>query len=116
MNDRENQLELRGVVQSYGRQPVLDSLDLDVAAGSITAVLGASGSGKTTLLRVIAGFERIESGLVRLGGRVVDDGRHVVAPERRRIGYVPQDGALSPTCGSRHTWASVLVAVPTGAR
>ena len=96
MSDRENQLELRGVVQSYGRQPVLDGVDLDVAAGSITAVLGASGSGKTTLLRVVAGFERIESGLVRLGGRVVDDGRHAVAPERRRIGYVPQDGALFP--------------------
>jgi iron(III) transport system ATP-binding protein len=91
-----SELQLRGVTHSYGRQPVLDGVDLDVEAGSITAVLGASGSGKTTLLRVIAGFERIESGIVRLAGAVVDDGRHAVAPERRRIGYVPQDGALFP--------------------
>ena len=64
--------------------------------GSFTAVLGASGSGKTTLLRVIAGFERIESGVVRLGTTVFDDGRTSLPPERRRIGYVPQDGALFP--------------------
>ncbi|HVA75781.1 MAG TPA: ABC transporter ATP-binding protein [Acidimicrobiales bacterium] len=91
-----SELELRGVIHSYGRQPVLTGVDLEVPAGSITAVLGASGSGKTTLLRVVAGFEKIESGMVRLGGVVVDDGRHAVPPERRRIGYVPQDGALFP--------------------
>ena len=91
-----NELELRDVTHAYGRQPVLAGVDLDVPAGSLTAVLGASGSGKTTLLRMIAGFERITSGVVRLGGAVVDDGRHAVAPERRRIGYVPQDGALFP--------------------
>lgn len=89
-------LELRGVTHAYARQPVLTGVDLDVPAGSMTAVLGASGSGKTTLLRVIAGFERIESGMVRLGSTVVDDGRHATPPERRRIGYVPQDGALFP--------------------
>ena len=59
-------------------------------------MLGASGSGKTTLLRVIAGFERIESGVVRLGTTVFDDGRSSLPPERRRMGYVPQDGALFP--------------------
>jgi len=91
-----NELELRDVTHTYGREPVLAGVDLDVPAGSLTAVLGASGSGKTTLLRVIAGFERIESGVVRLGGTVVDDGKHAVPPERRRIGYVPQDGALFP--------------------
>lgn len=96
MSPQPSDLELRGVTHSYGRQRVLDGVDLDVPAGSMTAVLGASGSGKTTLLRVIAGFERIESGMVRLGNTVVDDGRHATPPERRRIGYVPQDGALFP--------------------
>ncbi len=84
------------VHQRYGRQPVLDGVDLEVEQGSFTAVLGASGSGKTTLLRVVAGFERIESGVVRLGTTVFDDGRTSLPPERRRIGYVPQDGALFP--------------------
>jgi iron(III) transport system ATP-binding protein len=89
-------LELSGVHHRYGRQPVLDGVDLEVEAGSFVAVLGASGSGKTTLLRVVAGFERVESGLVRLGGTVVDDGRRSLPPERRKVGYVPQDGALFP--------------------
>jgi iron(III) transport system ATP-binding protein len=91
-----NSLELTDVHQRYGAAPVLDGVDLLVDEGSFTAVLGASGSGKTTLLRVIAGFERIESGVVRLGSLTYDDGRTTVRPERRRIGYVPQDGALFP--------------------
>jgi iron(III) transport system ATP-binding protein len=89
-------LQLRDVWYGYGPQPVLRGVDLEVAAGSFTAVLGPSGSGKTTLLRVVAGFERVERGEVRLGSRVVDDGRSRVPPERRRVGYVPQDGALFP--------------------
>jgi iron(III) transport system ATP-binding protein len=91
-----NPLQLSAVHQRYGRQPVLDGVDLEVEQGSFVAVLGASGSGKTTLLRVVAGFERIESGVVRLGTTVFDDGRTSLPPERRRIGYVPQDGALFP--------------------
>ncbi|MDH6108889.1 iron(III) transport system ATP-binding protein [Kitasatospora sp. MAP12-15] len=89
-------LKLSGVVKSYGRQGVLHGVDLDIPAGSLAAVLGPSGSGKTTLLRVIAGFERADSGAVSLGGKLVDDGRRQLPPERRKIGYVPQDGGLFP--------------------
>ncbi|MHB8467340.1 MAG: ABC transporter ATP-binding protein [Acidimicrobiales bacterium] len=87
---------VRGLSKAFGRQPVLLGVDLTVADGSLTAILGASGSGKTTLLRVIAGFERADRGTVTLGGIEVDDGSRSVSPERRRIGYVPQDGALFP--------------------
>jgi iron(III) transport system ATP-binding protein len=59
-------------------------------------VLGPSGSGKTTLLRILAGFERAERGSVALAGKVVEDSHTHLPPERRRIGYVPQDGALFP--------------------
>jgi len=59
-------------------------------------IVGPSGSGKTTLLRVIAGFERADSGSVRLGDEVVDDSDRYLAPDRRRIGFVPQDGSLFP--------------------
>jgi iron(III) transport system ATP-binding protein len=89
-------LTVTGVSKSFGRQAVLHDVDLEVADGSLTAILGPSGSGKTTLLRIIAGFERADRGSVRIGGVIVEDGEHYVPPERRRIGYVPQEGALFP--------------------
>ncbi len=91
------ELAVSGVTKSFGDLRVLDGVDLTIPAGTFTGILGSSGSGKTTLLRIIAGFERLDSGEVRLGAEVVDDGRHVFVPsERRRIGYVPQEGALFP--------------------
>jgi iron(III) transport system ATP-binding protein len=90
-------LRVRGLTKSFGSQDVLRGVDLEVSEGSLTAILGASGSGKTTLLRVVAGFERPDTGEVRLGGELVDDAtNHFVPCERRRIGYVPQEGALFP--------------------
>jgi iron(III) transport system ATP-binding protein len=84
------------VSKAFGSNQVLNGLSLDVPAGSLTAVLGSSGSGKTTLLRIIAGFERADSGRIQLGDTLVEGPGRFVAPERRRIGYVPQDGALFP--------------------
>jgi iron(III) transport system ATP-binding protein len=91
-----SRLAVSGLWKGYAGQPVLEGVDLDVPAGSLTAVLGLSGCGKTTLLRVIAGFERAERGAVTLAGAVLDDGRSYVPPERRSVGYVPQEGALFP--------------------
>jgi iron(III) transport system ATP-binding protein len=91
-----SRLSVSGLWKGYAGVAVLKGVDLDVPAGSLTAVLGLSGCGKTTLLRVIAGFERAERGKVSLGERTLDDGRTYVAPERRDIGYVPQEGALFP--------------------
>jgi iron(III) transport system ATP-binding protein len=89
-------LTVEGLTKSFRDTPVLRGIDLHVEPGAVTAILGASGAGKTTLLRVIAGFEAADQGTVRLDGTVVDDGRRRLPPERRRIGYVPQDGALFP--------------------
>jgi iron(III) transport system ATP-binding protein len=90
------QLAVTGLYKAFGTHSVLTGLDLDVSAGSFTAILGPSGSGKTTLLRLLAGFERADGGTITIGERVVDGpGRHV-PPERRKIGYVPQEGALFP--------------------
>ena len=89
-------LSIAGVCKSFGSLSVLRDVDLEVAPGALTAILGPSGSGKTTLLRIIAGFERVDRGVVRIGDTTVDDGDHYVPPERRRIGYVPQEGALFP--------------------
>jgi iron(III) transport system ATP-binding protein len=90
-------LRISGVTKAFGPQMVLRGVDLVVPAGSFTAILGSSGSGKTTLLRIVAGFERPARGEITIGTDMVDDAaRHFVPSERRRIGYVPQEGALFP--------------------
>ncbi len=89
-------LHIAGVSKAFGRTPVLVDVDIEVDEGSITAVLGPSGSGKTTLLRLVAGFERPDAGTVTVGGSLVAGPTAFVAPERRRVGIVPQEGALFP--------------------
>ncbi|MET8832460.1 ABC transporter ATP-binding protein [Micromonospora sp. NPDC004540] len=89
-------ISITGLTVGYGGPPVLDQVDLQVRAGGVTAVLGPSGSGKTTLLRAIAGFIRPDRGRIEVRGEVLTDGPTLVAPERRGIGYVRQDGALFP--------------------
>jgi iron(III) transport system ATP-binding protein len=100
---------VEGLSKSFGNRLVLAGVDLEVPEGSLTAVLGPSGSGKTTLLRIIAGFERPSAGSVTLGGAVVEAGRCHVPPEARRIGYVPQEGALFPHLDAR---ANVAFGLP----
>ncbi|MGO8876900.1 MAG: ABC transporter ATP-binding protein [Acidimicrobiales bacterium] len=85
-----------GLHKSFGPQAVLMGVDLEIPSGSFTAILGPSGSGKTTLLRVLAGLERADRGTVAIGSTVVDDDREHVPAERRRLGYVSQEGSLFP--------------------
>ncbi len=87
-----SELIVAGLVKSFGDTPVLRGLDLTVPQGKLVAVLGPSGCGKTTLLRIVAGFETADAGSVVIGGRTVTS----LPPERRRIGVVPQEGALFP--------------------
>jgi iron(III) transport system ATP-binding protein len=90
-------LRCEAVAKAYGDRRVLVDVDLDVPQGTLTAILGASGSGKTTLLRVVMGFVPADRGTVSVGGRVVADGARVhLAPDKRAIGYVAQEGALFP--------------------
>ncbi len=90
------QVAVTGLHKAFGAHPVLTGVDLEVPAGSLTAILGPSGSGKTTLLRLMAGFERLDAGAIGIGDVLVDGPSAYVAPERRRIGYVPQEGTLFP--------------------
>ncbi len=109
-------VSVRGLTAGYGAGAVLDSLDFEVASGALVAVLGASGSGKTTLLRVLAGFLRPDSGMVRFGERLVAGSETgapetFVPPERRRVGIVPQEGALF---GHLNVRANVGFGLPRG--
>ncbi|MES2741219.1 MAG: ATP-binding cassette domain-containing protein [Pseudomonadota bacterium] len=60
-------LTLRALSKSYAARPVLNALDLQLAAGEFVAVVGRSGCGKSTLLRAIAGLERVDRGSVAIG-------------------------------------------------
>ncbi len=90
------ELRCEALAKSYGERGVLRAVDLLVEQGRLTAILGASGSGKTTLLRVILGLVRPDAGRILVGGNLVADAARSVnvAPDKRAVGYVAQDGAL----------------------
>jgi iron(III) transport system ATP-binding protein len=74
----------------------LRAIDFQLRPGELVGLLGPSGCGKTTLLRLIAGFERPERGVVRIGGQEVAGPQRWLPPERRGVGMVFQDYALFP--------------------
>ena len=104
---------------AYGTTLILQDVCLTIESRTITVLLGPSGCGKSTLLRLIAGFDAPRSGVIRIEDQVVSqDGRIMVAPERRRLGMVFQDLALWPHMTVRTTLDFVLrgVGCPAGER
>ncbi|HYI62333.1 MAG TPA: ABC transporter ATP-binding protein [Acidimicrobiales bacterium] len=93
------EVAVRSLSRTYAARPpvtALGGVDLDVPGGSLTAVLGPSGCGKTTLLRILAGFDQPDGGTITFDGEEVSRPGRAVPPERRRVGIVPQEGALFP--------------------
>ncbi len=86
-------LSFEGVGYAYpGGPPVLQDVDLRIAAGTSVAVVGATGSGKTTLAKLVARFMDPTTGAVRLDGV---DLREIASQDlRRRVVLVPQEGFL----------------------
>jgi branched-chain amino acid transport system ATP-binding protein len=84
-------LELTDVVCTYGPVRAVDGVSLDVAEGSVTAVLGANGAGKTSLLRTVSGLVRARSGRVLFNGQEITrmDPEMVV---RLGLAHVPEGG------------------------
>jgi iron(III) transport system ATP-binding protein len=84
------------LVVAYDGRIEVNGVCLTVSDGTITALVGPSGCGKTSLLRAIAGFELPAAGRIEIGGREVVGPSTWVAPERREVGMVFQQGALFP--------------------
>jgi branched-chain amino acid transport system ATP-binding protein len=82
-------LAIEGLSTQYGAVRALDGVSLNVAPGSVTAVLGANGAGKTTLLRTISGLVRPSAGTVRLDGEDITR-RPVDEIVRRGLAHVPE--------------------------
>ncbi len=85
-------IRVRGLSRHFGAVVAVDHVDLDVMAGEFLTLLGPSGSGKTTVLRMIAGFEKPDSGTIELDGVDVTQ----VPPFARDVNTVFQDYALFP--------------------
>ena len=89
-------LEIEDVSLSIEGTLILDNLSLNIDEHEIISLIGPSASGKSSLLRIIAGFENISSGKVKLNGLIVDDRSTIVQPQNRNVGIIFQDLALFP--------------------
>ena len=89
-------IRARKVTKAYDNEQVLTNFNIDIWKGGIFGILGMSGSGKTTALRLIAGFDRPDSGRIEMANRVLVDDIQWIPPEERNIGMVFQDYALFP--------------------
>lgn len=93
-----SELAVDGIVVDLGGSDVLTDVSLRVPDGAFGVIVGPSGCGKSTLLRTIAGLLPLRAGRIELGGEAVADAATAVAvpPERRGVGWVPQDATLFP--------------------
>jgi len=92
-------LQVRGLAKRFEpATPLLESIDLDVAAAEWVAIVGESGSGKSTLLHLVAGLDRPDRGDVRLDGIILDstDDDALALWRRRNVGFVFQAFHLLP--------------------
>ncbi|VTM98264.1 Arginine transport ATP-binding protein ArtM [Raoultella planticola] len=99
-------IQFRKVTKRFAGNTVLDDINLDIPAGSVTVILGPSGSGKSTLLRCINHLEKLDGGTIRIGGELVgyqqkgnalyELSSRKIAEQRSRTGMVFQQFNLFP--------------------
>ncbi|MQT11775.1 ABC transporter ATP-binding protein [Segnochrobactrum spirostomi] len=86
------EVSLSKVVKRYGGVEIVHGIDLEIAHNEFVVLVGPSGCGKSTTLRMIAGLEEISDGLIRIGGKIVND----LPPRSRNVSMVFQNYALYP--------------------
>ncbi|POE23409.1 ectoine/hydroxyectoine ABC transporter ATP-binding protein EhuA [Pectobacterium odoriferum] len=99
-------IEIRNVAKHFGQHKALEDINLTLAPGSVTVILGPSGSGKSTLLRTINHLERVDEGFIRIDGDYIGYRRKGntlyelkekdVLRQRINVGYVFQNFNLFP--------------------
>ena len=94
-------VSFRDVKKNFGPVKVIHGVTMDVHDGEFVVIVGPSGCGKSTLLRMVAGLERISSGEISIGERVVND----IEPMDRDIAMVFQNYALYPHMSVRQNMA-----------
>ena len=88
-------VEIKDLHFAHGEYMIFDGIDLDIAPGGVTAIMGPSGTGKTTLLKLIGGQLRPLSGSIRVYGEEVTQlSRKGLYRLRKRMGMLFQSGAL----------------------
>ncbi len=90
-------IKLENITHLYGTTNVLNNFDISFNANELTCLLGDSGCGKTTILRLIAGLEMPKKGSVIIDNKTVtENGKSIISPDKREIGFVFQDLGLWP--------------------
>jgi len=79
-------IRIEGIAKRYGSLEVLKGVDLEIAPGRITAIIGPNGSGKTTLIKMILGLTKPDAGRIRWNGATLNGD----SAYRAAIGYMPQ--------------------------
>lgn len=85
-------IRFENIEKSFGEKRILAGIDIEIKDGELFTFLGPSGCGKTTLLRILAGFEKQDSGTVSLSEKDISG----MPPEKREIAMVFQNYALFP--------------------
>lgn len=96
MIQEEKLLEIKHLHKDYGNGPVLKDVSLDVRKGEVVVLIGPSGCGKSTFLRCMNGLEDIQSGEIKLDGKIITDDKTKWSDVRQKIGMVFQSYELFP--------------------
>jgi branched-chain amino acid transport system permease protein len=126
-NAGSSTLSLRGVTLAFGNVRAIDNLDLDVRPGEIHGLIGPNGSGKTTTLNVISGYYVAKAGTIRLGDKLLPQGRPTLRARHgiartfqtpRLIGEasVLQNVMIGGTIEGRASFVEALLALPRNRR
>ena len=103
-------LEINNLVKSYdSNSTIIKNLSLTVDKGEFISFIGESGSGKSTFLKCLSGLEKINSGSIKLNGRVINNENIFIKPQNRNIGFVFQAYNLIPVLSARENIEMIML-------